>query len=144
MSSAAQPFISFTARCFCQATEDEERVLEAFKAIVGDVKHEREETRGFHGNRILVFSFKTQGSRHLKRIAEILYGLRDELAEEMETRLDEERVFHVRFSKQSAFLGEVCLARSKEGGVVDLSLKVKSHPARWDIALKALEEWMLG
>jgi len=136
---------------FVQATESEERVLEAMSALIpGDIPEEDvlldvEEVRGFFGNPIKVINVEIKRSRavraFLRHFRELLSeGDREYLLEHLDEKVDEEGTFYVRFNKQRAYLGE---AEVDEGpDVVQVRVKVKAFPLRREAVVKAIEEWL--
>ncbi len=137
------PFVSLRSRCFCQATEDEERVRKALFSIVGELAVQREVTQGYHGNPLTILRVSATRKRDILPISKFLWEGRKELLTNVEERLDDTRYFHVRLSKQAAFDGEMrMVGRTCPGGVVDISLKVEAYPASRENALKALRVWL--
>ena len=138
------PFISMNARCFCQGTEMRQKVEMAMKFIVGEDADIAEETaEGYHGNKLTIMTTQTTKKGNMRPLADIIYENRDRLKEELDDRLDEERVFHLRLSKQDAFNQKITIVQgAKEGGVVDISLKVESYPASREKGMNNLKTWL--
>ncbi len=136
---------------FVQATESEERVLEAMSTFVPeeipdeDVLLDVEEVRGFFGNPIKVVNVEIKRSRavraFLRHLRELLSeGDREYLLEHLDEKVDEEGTFYIRFNKQRAYLGE---AEVDEGpDVIQVRIKVKAFPMRKEAVVKAIGEWL--
>ncbi len=136
---------------FVQATESEERVLEAMSTFVPeeipdeDVLLDVEEVRGFFGNPIKVVNVEIKRSRavraFLRHLRELLSERdREYLLEHLDEKVDEEGTFYVRFNKQRAYLGE---AEVDEGpDVIQVRIKVKAFPMRKEAVVKAIGEWL--
>ncbi|WP_297523279.1 RNA-binding protein [Thermococcus sp.] len=136
---------------FVQATESEERVLEAMSTFVPeeipdeDVLLDVEEARGFFGNPIKVVNVEIKRSRavraFLRHLRELLSERdREYLLEHLDEKVDEEGTFYVRFNKQRAYLGE---AEVDEGpDVIQVRIKVKAFPMRKEAVVKAIGEWL--
>ncbi|WP_297487278.1 RNA-binding protein [Thermococcus sp.] len=136
---------------FVQATESEERVLEAMSTFVPeeipdeDVLLDVEEARGFFGNTIKVVNVEIKRSRavraFLRHLRELLSERdREYLLEHLDEKVDEEGTFYVRFNKQRAYLGE---AEVDEGpDVIQVRIKVKAFPMRKEAVVKAIGEWL--
>jgi len=125
---ASVPFHYVDLRAFCYATEDEKRVESALRTVLPEgVELDREESEGYHGDRILVLSARignADGVRHvLDRLADLpdAEGLLDELDE----RVDENCSLFLRLDKQAAFRGEI-----RRGAGITLRAKVEAYPAK--------------
>ena len=85
------PFVSLRSRCFCQATEDEERVRKALFSIVGELAVQREVTQGYHGNPLTILRVSATRKRDILPISKFLWEGRKELLTNVEERLDDTR-----------------------------------------------------
>ncbi|MDG6220615.1 MAG: RNA-binding domain-containing protein [Candidatus Thermoplasmatota archaeon] len=142
-STYKPPFVGLSIRTFCQETESIEKVESSFGFIAGDVEFSQTHSQGYCGNKIVVISFQTGKKKEMKRTVEILLSLKNDVLQEIEERVDEERQFHIRFSKQAAFLGEIQPIRGTcPGGVVDVEIKLESHPATRERAINNFKEWL--
>ena len=136
---------------FIQATEDEDKVLDAIATFIpeeigeDDVLFDIDETRGFFGNPIKVINVEIKRSRAVRQFLEHFKELLSEkdrryLLENLDEKTDEEGTFYVRFNKQKAYLGE---AEIDEGAdVVQVRIKVKEFPMRKEAVVKAVREWL--
>jgi len=125
-------------RTFAYATEDEQRVEEAVRYVLPeDHEIEREESTGYHGDRIVVLSTRLERAdevRHVfDRIAETvdLAGLRDEL----DDRVTEHTELFFRLDKQAAFNG-----RAELGEGITFRAKIEAYPATREAALENAAE----
>ena len=108
-----------------------------------DVEVYKETAEGYHGNRITILSAHIEKKAEMRRLVGAIGGLKEGLVEELEERLDSERFFHLRFSKQTAFLEKYELVKgAAPGGVIDASLKVEAYPGTRERALLALKKWL--
>jgi RNA binding exosome subunit len=136
---------------FIQATEDEDKVLDAIGTFIpeeideDDVIFDVEETKGFFGNPIKVVNVEIKRSKavraFLKHFKELLSDEdRRYLIDHIDEKVDEEGTFYVRFNKQEAYLGE---AEVDEGpDVIQVRIKVKAFPMRKEAVVKAVKEWL--
>jgi len=132
----------------CQSTEDPVKVKEALTFISGSPEGMSEQ--GFTGtskNRISLFSCHLTKQREhdafFKRLNEAGV-IRDILADLLD-RFDEEMFLNLRFNKQEAYLQRFVLAaKEPKGGVIDVRCRVKAYPAKFDVGLKALNEYLEG
>lgn len=125
---AQVPFHYVDLRAFSYATEDDARVEDALRTFLPEeYPIERAESKGHHGDRILVVSARVENAddvRHvLARVAE-LEGI-DRIVDELDERIDEDCALFLRFSKQAAFRGEVELGQG-----ITFRAKVEAYPAK--------------
>lgn len=126
------------ARTFCHATEVEERVATALRTIVSEVVPSREELAGHFGNPLIVLTGRAEAPRDLKAIWGRVVGAlgKDAMLRELDARLDEDAVYHLRLDKQRAYAGVVEVAQSSD--VIDLRAKVAAFPKKREVALRVL------
>ncbi|WP_054839887.1 RNA-binding protein [Thermococcus sp. JCM 11816] len=138
---------------FIQATEDEDKVLDAIATFIpeeideDDVLFDILETEGYFGNPIKVVNVEIKRSKAVRKFLEYFKELLSEkdkkyLLDHLDEKVDEEGgTFYVRFNKQKAYLGE---AEVDEGGpdVIQVRIKVKAFPMRKEAVVKAIREWL--
>ncbi|WP_297507171.1 RNA-binding protein [Thermococcus sp.] len=136
---------------FIQATEDEDKVLEAIATFIPeeideeDVLLDVSETTGFFGNSIKVVNVEIKRSRAVRAFLKHFKELLSEedkkyILEHLDEKVDEEGTLYVRFNKQKAYLGE---AEVDEGpDVIQVKIKVKAFPMRKEAVVKAVREWL--
>ena len=64
----------------------------------------------------------------------------DQILESIEDRVDDDCVFYVRFDKQKAVCGEYEITHG--GDVISLTAKIMSHPARKEVAVGVLRDYL--
>jgi len=126
-------YLSF--RTFCQATEDEEKVVQALKFVSGVDAVERNASEGYHGNKIVVL----EGAIRSKKRIDAFFGRLSnsdiaKILETLEQRVDEECALFFRLDKQEAYLGRLILAKSED--VISVRAKVECYPRRRESALE--------
>lgn len=118
------------ARAFCQATEDEDRVGQALSAAVSGGTAAEERLEGQFGNVVLVVSRRLERSEDLRstwgRWAEA--NLPRDLLRDLDARLDDDGVLHLRLDKQEAAQGRLQLHRDADA--IDVQVKLKAYPAK--------------
>ncbi len=127
-------------RVFVKATEDPEKVKQAVKNVLGDVKFREEEVKGVLGNRILILSGEIKGSAARDawtRLREMLGSQLDEVRKNLDLYVDPFGTLHLRLSKQEAYLGKAVLGGR---GVIKVEIKLKAYPAKWENFIKAARE----
>ncbi len=138
---------------FIQATEDEDKVLEAVGTFIPeeiedeDVTLDVDETTGFFGNPIKVVNVEIKRSKAVRKFLDHFRELLSEedrryILENLDEKVDEEGTLYVRFNKQKAYLGE---PEVDEGGdTIQVRIKVKAFPMRKESVVKAVREWLGG
>jgi RNA binding exosome subunit len=130
-----------TFRAFCQATEDEKKVMSAIGFVSGSDEITVTKSHGFHGNPILILEAIVKSR---KRIDSIFHSLGSqclrELRETLESRLDDDANFFFRLDKQAAYEGKVVLAGPDD--VIAVKGKVKAYPNNRDRAIKAMTDYL--
>lgn len=131
-------------RVHCHATEEEARVVQALAALAGELKPERSSAEGHFKNPILVLEVAAQ-----KKDADAVWGrvraaprVAEQLAAEVERRLDDQGVFYARFDKQRAFQGEVALTQGDDA--IHLRSKIAAFPQKKGPAAKAVREFLVA
>ena len=130
------PFHYVDLRTFCYDTEDEERVVRALRHFLPDdedIEIERAESKGHHGDRIVVLSVRVERADEIRHVFDQLRAGADidAIRAELEDRVTENCEFFVHLDKQAAFQGD---ARLGEG--ISLRAKVEAYPAKRDAALE--------
>lgn len=122
------PFHYVDLRTFCYATEDDERVEQALRTYLPeDFEIQRQESEGFHGDRILVLSARVENAdevRHVLREVASAEGF-ETVMEELDDRIDENCSLFLRLDKQAAYRGEPALGQG-----ITLRGKVEAYPAK--------------
>jgi RNA binding exosome subunit len=129
-------------RAFVAATEDEVRVREALAVFVPLDRISATAAMGHFGNEIKIL----EAAVRKKEAAAFFQILREQLPaadlqrlrREIPDRLEGESHFHVRLDKQAAYKGLLRLTDSKDP--LDITILVKTFPARREAALKIISE----
>jgi len=127
---ASLPIHWIVARAYAQATEEEERVVQALEAAVSGGVGSRDTLEGQFGNPVVVLRRRIERSEDLRSTWERWRGagLLATLKDDLEERLDDDGVLHFRVDKQSAFGGTLAPARGADP--IDIQVKLKAYPAK--------------
>ena len=136
---------------FIQATEDEDKVLDAIATFIpeeideDDIIFDIDETKGFFGNPIKVVNVEIKRSKAVRTFLDYFKELLSEedkryIIENLDEKVDEEGTLYVRFNKQRAYLGDVEIDEGAD--VIQARIKVKAFPMRKDAVVKAVREWL--
>jgi RNA binding exosome subunit len=134
-------FHYLTFRAFCQATEDEAKVIAAIKFVSGSDDITVTKSFGFHGNPIMILETEIKLK---KRIDSVFLNLGhqylQELRDTLESRLDDEGNFFFRLDKQAAFEGRIVLTAHDD--VIAVKGKVKAYPNNRENAIKTSVDYL--
>jgi RNA binding exosome subunit len=139
-------FFSLKFRTYVHATESHEKVERALRTACGDdVDIATEKTSGFHGNPIEILETEISGKKNIDSVFSNIMILLPELfcddTHELEKRLDDDCVVHMRFDKQAAYSGRLMLVSHED--VIAMQAKVRSYPASRAVAKKNLQQYIL-
>jgi len=127
---ASLPIHWILARTFCQATEEESRVAQALDAAVSAGDLARQTVEGQHGNPVVILSRRVEGAADLRTTWQrwSKSGLVAALRQDVESRVDDDAILHLRIDKQKAFQG--MLSPAGEADTIDVQVKLKAYPAK--------------
>jgi len=126
---------------FCYSTENEEVIHDAMEELLGTDEFECDIAESEHGNRILIFSAELTKQKEIMPIfIRLEKELKGELKSGTEERIDEDCVFYLRLDKQELVQGRYRTAH--HGDVLSITGKVASHPARKEIAVVNMTEFL--
>ena len=130
---ASVPFHYVDLRAFCYATEDEVRVERALRTFLPEeFEVNRVENEGFNGDRILVLSARVENADGVRHVLDVLADIDlDDIAAELDERIDDNCALFLRLDKQAAFKGQV-----RRGGGIELRAKVEAYPAKKEKAVE--------
>jgi RNA binding exosome subunit len=110
-------------------------------SLMGTEEFECDVANSEHGNRILILSSELSKQKEVVPVFQRLgKDLVDNLKGNLEDRIDEDCVFYVRLDKQELVQGRYVIAH--HGDVLSITGKVASHPARKEIAIRKMAEFL--
>ena len=130
----AVPLHYVDLRAFCYATEDEPRVERALRTYLPEgAELDREETTGYHGDRIVVLSARVETADGVRHVLDRVRELEDfeSVLAELDERVDDNCSFHLSLDKQAAYRGE-----RRRGAGLQLRAKVEAYPAKRPLAIE--------
>ena len=144
ITDMASAFHWIKIKAVCYATEDEDRIHDTMVQLIGTDDEEVFDidiSEGLHGNPITVIDANLTHSKECERLFrnlgnDVLSGILDGL----EDRIDDDDTFYVRLDKQKAVQGTYEISHS--GDVISITGKVAAHPARKEIAVKVMREFI--
>jgi RNA-binding protein len=130
-------------RAFCQATEDEKKVMSAITFVSGAEDITVTKSQGFHGNPILILEAVVKSRRLIDSVFQSLGPQQIRyLRETIESRLDDDSSFFFRIDKQAAFEGKIILTKQED--VIAVKGKVKAYPNNRENAMKTMMDFLDG
>ena len=130
-------------QAFCQATEDEKKVISSIEFVSGSGDISVIKTQGFHGNPILILEAEIKSKKQVDSVFQSLgHQQLGELRDSLESRLDDDSNFFFRLDKQAAFEGKVIL--TSQDDVIAVKGKVKAYPNNRDNARMVIIDYFNG
>ncbi|WII07583.1 exosome protein [Methanomassiliicoccales archaeon LGM-RCC1] len=126
---------------FCYATERQDLIEDTLKELLGDIEFEEEITESEHGNTMMILETRITKQREFTDLfSKLGDDVLDYILDDIDNRVDEDDMFYLRLDKQKAVQGLYEVAH--HGDVISIFGKVQAHPARKDVAVKVLEEFL--
>lgn len=141
-------FHYLTVEVFVHATEEKEKVVDAVRNVLGEgafsaCAFEESHAEGYHRNPIEILLWTLRSSSMVGKVfRRMVEELGEELLSQLEERVDDEGVLHIRLDKMKAYQGEVELARGREPLV--LKFKIASYPSGREGAIRTLKRFVEG
>ena len=128
---------------FCYATERQDLIEDTLKELLGDIEFEEEITESEHGNTMMILETRITKQKEFNELfSKLGRPVLDFIMEDIENRVDEDDMFYLRLDKQKAVQGIYEVAH--HGDVISIFGKVQAHPARKDVAVKVLSDFIQG
>lgn len=129
------------ARVMCYATENRERVSEMFKTFIGTDEWNEDLVEGELGNVTVIMDAELTRQKPIDEMfARLGQSTVDDIIAELDERIDEDCTFYVRLNKQRAISGSYVVASG--GDVISLTCKIASYPAKKELAVDILREYL--
>ena len=126
---------------FCYATEREDLVSETFQQIAGTDEFQTDVSESEHGNQMLILQHMITKQRDMDALFRRLGPeLLQNFLDDMENRIDDDCVFYTRLDKQKAVQGIYSVAH--HGDVISITGKVASNPAKKEVAMRNMTEFL--
>ena len=126
---------------FCYATEKQDLIEDTLNELLGDIEFEEEIVESEHGNTMMILETRITKQREFR---DLFYNLGNDILdfilEDIENRIDEDDIFYLRLDKQKAVQGIYEVAH--HGDVISIFGKVQAHPAKKEVAVKVMKEFI--
>ncbi|MBE6517425.1 MAG: exosome protein [Thermoplasmata archaeon] len=137
----ASNFHWIRVKAICYATEDEDLICDVVSAMTGAEELDIDISEGLHNNPLTVVDANLTKNKEFATVFRTLgKDIVDQILESIEDRVDDDCVFYVRFDKQKAVCGEYEITHG--GDVISLTAKIMSHPARKEVAVGVLRDYL--
>jgi len=128
-------------KIFCYATENEELIHDTMTELVGSEEIDCDIADSEHGNKILILSIELTKQKEIVPIFQKLgKALCEQIAGRLEERIDEDCTLYLRLDKQELVQEKYVLAH--HGDVLSVTGKIVSHPAKKEIAVIKMREFL--
>ena len=128
---------------FCYATENEDLIHDTMVELLDNDEFDVEVCDSEHGNRMIILQQELKKQKEFVALfSKFPKKLIDAVIDDIENRIDNDCVIYLRLNKQKAVQGEYAIAH--HGDVISVTGKVVSHPARKEIAVANLTEFLKG
>ena len=128
---------------FCYATERQDLIEDTLKELLGEIEFEEEISESEHGNTMMILETRvTKQSEFTELFSKLSDEVLDYILEDIDNRVDEDDMFYIRLDKQKAVQGIYEIAH--HGDVISIFGKVQAHPAKKEVAVKVLREFVEG
>jgi len=128
-------------QAFCYATEKQDLIEDTLRELLGEIEFEEEISESEHGNTMMILETRITKQREFTELfSKLGDDVLDYIIEDIENRVDEDDMFYLRLDKQKAVQGIYEIAH--HGDVISIFGKVQAHPARKDVAVKVLAEFI--
>ena len=128
---------------FCYATERQDLIEDTLKELLGEIEFEEEISESEHGNTMMILETRVTKQREFTELfSKLSDEVLDYILEDIDNRVDEDDMFYIRLDKQKAVQGIYEIAH--HGDVISIFGKVQAHPAKKEVAVKVLREFVEG
>ncbi len=128
---------------FCYATERQELIEDTIKELLGEIEFEEEISESEHGNSMMILEARITKQREFNDLfSKLGDDILDSILDDIDNRVDEDDMFYLRLDKQKAVQRIYEVAH--HGDVISIFGKVQAHPAKKEIAVKVLREFIEG
>lgn len=126
---------------FCYATERKELLGETMAELLETDEFDVDISESEHGNTMLIMSSRlTKQKEFTALFTKLGKDVLESIEADIENRIDDDCVFYVRLDKQKAVQGQYSVAH--HGDVISITGKVQSHPARKEVAVRNMLEFL--
>jgi hypothetical protein len=139
--SVQQAFHWVRIQTFCYATERQDLIEDTLRELLGEIEFEEEVTESEHGNTMMILEARiTKQKEFTSLFSKLPKEILDFIVEDADNRVDEDDMFYIRLDKQKAVQGVYEVAH--HGDVISIFGKIQAHPARKDVAIEVLKDFI--
>lgn len=137
----ASNFHWIKVKAICYATEDEDLICDVVSGMTGAEELDIDISEGLHNNPLTVIDANlTKNKEYATLFNNLGKMVVEQILDDLEGRIDDDCVFYIRFDKQKAVCGEYEISHG--GDVISLTAKIMSHPARKEVAIGVITNYL--
>jgi RNA binding exosome subunit len=137
----ASTFHWVRVKAICYATEDEDLICDTVSELTGSEELDIDISEGLHNNPLTVVDVSlTKNKEYATLFANLGEDIIRQILEDLEQRIDDDCVFYMRLDKQKAVCGEYEISHG--GDVISITAKVMAHPAKKEVAVQVMREYL--
>ena len=137
----ASTFHWVRVKAICYATEDEDLICDTVSELTGSEELDIDISEGLHNNPLTVVDVNlSKNKEYATLFTNLGEGIVKRILDDLEQRIDDDCVFYVRLDKQKAVCGEYEISHG--GDVISITAKVMAHPAKKEVAVQVMREYL--
>ena len=137
----ASTFHWVSVKAICYATEDEDLICDTVSELTGSEELDIDISEGLHNNPLTVVDVNlSKNKEYATLFTNLGEGIVKRILDDLEQRIDDDCVFYVRLDKQKAVCGEYEISHG--GDVISITAKVMAHPAKKEVAVQVMREYL--
>ena len=137
----ASTFHWIRVKAICYATEDEDLICDTVSELAGTEELEIDISEGMYNNPLTVVDVNlSKNKEYATLFTNLGHDILLQILDDLEQRIDDDCVFYVRLDKQKAVCGEYEISHG--GDVISITAKVMAHPAKKEVALSVMTDYL--
>ena len=137
----ASTFHWIRVKAICYATEDEDIICDTVSELAGTEELDIDISEGLHNNPLTVVDANLSKNKEYSTLFTNLgEDIVRQILDDLEQRVDDDCVFYMRLDKQKAVCGEYEISHG--GDVISITAKIMAHPAKKEVALGIIRDYL--
>lgn len=137
----ASTFHWVRVKAICYATENEDLICDTVSELAGTEDLEIDISEGLHNNPLTVVDANlSKNKEYATLFTNLGNDILAQLLDDLDSRVDDDCVFYMRLDKQKAVCGEYEISHG--GDVISITAKIMAHPAKKEVALGIIRDYL--
>ena len=137
----ASTFHWVRVKAICYATENEDLICDTVFELAGTEDLEIDISEGLHNNPLTVVDANlSKNKEYATLFTNLGNDILAQLLDDLDSRVDDDCVFYMRLDKQKAVCGEYEISHG--GDVISITAKIMAHPAKKEVALGIIRDYL--